>query len=93
MAQKTKHNGWDVVEMARDRPVAAAAVAASAAATGLFLWSRRAQIRDKLDNLSDQISEWSRSTDDDTGGLTTAASARSRSTTSRRGRARRQSTT
>jgi hypothetical protein len=93
MAQKSKGNDWDVMEMARERPVAAAAVAAGAAVTGLFLWSRRAQIRNRLDNLSDQISEWSHSTDDDTGGLTTAASARGRSTTSRRGRARRQPTT
>jgi len=48
-----------VMDMARDRPMAAAAVAAGAAAAGLFLWSKRSQISDQLSNLSDQIGEWS----------------------------------
>lgn len=71
-----------VMDLARDRPVAAAAVAAGAAAAGLFLWSKRTQISDQLGSLSDQIGEWTSnmmSTDDsgqwsegdDTGGLTT----------------------
>ncbi len=47
-----------VMDMARDRPMAAAAVAAGAAAAGLFLWSKRSQISDQLSNLSDQIGEW-----------------------------------
>ena len=72
---RNQYSDWGVMEMARDRPVAAAAVAAGAAAAGLFLWSKRAQISDQLSNLSDQFSEWREgmSTDDfgdDTGGLT-----------------------
>ena len=64
-------NDWGVIELARDRPIAAAAVAAGAAAAGLFLWSKRTQISDQLTNLSDQFSEWREGTDD-TGGLTTS---------------------
>jgi hypothetical protein len=47
-----------VMDIARDRPMAAAAVAAGAAAAGLFLWSKRSQISDQLSSLSDQIAEW-----------------------------------
>jgi hypothetical protein len=75
---------WGVMEMARERPVAAAAAAAGAAAAGLFLWSKRAAISDQLSSLSDQIGEWTenmRSGDsdiwtsgDDTGGMTTSQS-------------------
>lgn len=49
---------WGVIEMARERPIAAAATAAGAAAAGLFLWSKRAQISAQINNLSDQIGEW-----------------------------------
>jgi hypothetical protein len=49
---------WGVMDMARERPMAAAAAAAGAAAAGLFLWSKRAQISEQLTNLSDQIGEW-----------------------------------
>ena len=70
---------WGVMEMARERPVAAAAAAAGAAAAGLFLWSKRAAISDQLSSLSDQIGEWTDgmrsdqdiSGGDGTGGLTT----------------------
>ena len=71
-----------VMDIARERPMTAAAVAAGAAATGLFLWSKRTQISDQITNLSDQISEWKfgASTEfDDTAGLTSATP------TSRRG--------
>lgn len=47
-----------VLDLAREKPIAAAAVAAGAAATGLFLWSKRAQISDQLSNISDQLIEW-----------------------------------
>lgn len=47
-----------VMDMARERPVAAVAAAAGAAAAGVFLWSKRAQISDQLSQLSDQIGEW-----------------------------------
>jgi hypothetical protein len=47
-----------VLDMARERPLAAAAAAAGAAAAGLFLWSKRTQISDQLTNLSDQFGEW-----------------------------------
>ena len=47
-----------VIEMARERPFAAAAAAAGAAAAGLFLWSKRTQISEQLGHLSDQFGEW-----------------------------------
>ena len=78
---------WGVMEMARERPMTAAAVAAGTAAAGLFLWSKRAQISDQLTHLSDQISEKFGGSEfeefDDTGGLTTSASTGSRPTGTR----------
>ena len=47
-----------VMDLARERPVAAAAVAAGAAAAGLFLWSKRSQISDQISSLSDQFGDW-----------------------------------
>src|SRR5215213_9853704 len=47
-----------VMDMARDRPIAAAATAAAAVGAGVFLWSRRNQISDQISNLSDQFGEW-----------------------------------
>ena len=88
---RNQYSDWGVVEMARERPVAAAAAAAGAAAAGLFLWSRRAAISTQLSNLSDQVGEWTenmRGGDmsggmDDTAGLTTSNSTGSRSTGTR----------
>ena len=83
---RNQYSDWGVMEMARERPFAAAAAAAGAAAAGLFLWSKRAQISDQLTNLSDQIGEWREGwTDetgqsaggDDTAGLTTGSATRS----------------
>ena len=85
---RNQYSDWGVMEMARERPFAAAAAAAGAAAAGLFLWSKRAAISDQLSNLSDQIGEWREgSTDetgqfasgDDTAGLTTSTATRSSS--------------
>ena len=86
-------NEWGLMEMARERPMAAAAAAVGAAAAGLFLWSKRTQISDQMSNLSDQIGEWTenmRSSGasnsgmmDDTAGLTTTGSARTSSPRSR----------
>lgn len=88
---RNQYSDWGVMEMARERPIAAAAAAAGAAAAGLFLWSKRAQISNQLSNLSDQIGEWTegmRGTDkngeiDDTGGLTTTGRSTLASTSSR----------
>ena len=84
---------WGVMEMARERPMTAAAVAAGTAAAGLFLWSKRTAISDQLSSLSDQIGEWTQnmgsdgsgawSSGDDTGGMTNSQS--SGSTRSQRG--------
>ncbi|HKU91954.1 MAG TPA: hypothetical protein VJP82_01245 [Sphingomicrobium sp.] len=76
---RNQYSDWGVMEMARERPIAAAAAAAGAAAAGLFLWSKRTAISDQLSNLSDQFSEWregmnSNGEFDDTAGLTTTAS-------------------
>jgi hypothetical protein len=62
--------------MVREQPIAAAAAAVGAAAAGLFLWSKRAQISNQLSSLSDQVGEWSSQlqSDDDTAGLETTSS-------------------
>ena len=77
---RNQYSEWGVTELVRERPLAAAAAAAGAAAAGLFLWSRRAQISNQLNNLSDQIGEWRSNygsgqfqTGDDTAGLTTTS--------------------
>lgn len=90
---RNQYSDWGVMDMARERPIAAVAAAAGAAAAGLFLWSKRTQITNQLSNLSDQIGEWTdgmRSSDgramDDTGDLTTGSSRLT--STSNRGRGR-----
>jgi hypothetical protein len=55
---RNQYSSWGVMEMARERPVAAAAATVGAAAAGLFLWSKRAQISEQLSSLSNQIGEW-----------------------------------
>lgn len=80
---RNDRSDWGVMEMARERPIAAAAAAAGAAAAGLFLWSKRNQISHQISNLSDQIGEWTENMAptsgnsariDDTAGLTTTRS-------------------
>jgi hypothetical protein len=95
-SRSSRNESWSdsVMDVARERPIAAAAAAAGAAAAGLFLWSKRNQISQQLSNLSDQISDWTESMSngqwgagDDTGGLTTnrgSSNCGSRSTTSSR---------
>jgi hypothetical protein len=78
---RNQYSDWGVMEMARERPVAAAAAAVGAAAAGLFLWSKRTQITDQLSNLSNQMGEWRQTSGtggefDDTAGLTTTGSSR-----------------
>jgi hypothetical protein len=72
-SSRNQYSDWGVMDMVRERPVAAAAAVASAAAAGLFLWSKRTRISNQLSSLSDQIGEWSLSlgSHDDTGGTTT----------------------
>jgi hypothetical protein len=77
---RNQHSDWGVIEMARERPLAAAATAAGAAAAGLFLWSKRTQISDQLSNLTDQFGEWKASSGngsvmDDTAGLASSQNA------------------
>ena len=84
---RNQYSDWGVMDMARERPFAAAAAAAGAAAAGLFLWSRRTQITNQLSNLNDQFGEWTSNmssgsgsqfdSSDDTAGLTTGSSSRS----------------
>ena len=86
---RNQYSDWGVMEMVRDRPVAAAAAAAGAAAAGLFLWSRRSQISHQLSSLSDQIGEWTdnmrsdwSNSGDDTGGFTSSDQSNLASSTS-----------
>jgi len=89
---RNQYSDWGVMDMVRERPVAAAAAAAGAAAAGLFLWSRRSQVSQQLSNLSDQIGEWTEnmrndwSSGDDTAGLTTSDQADTTGSTSTRKR-------
>jgi hypothetical protein len=97
-----QYSDWGVMEMVRERPVAAAVAAAGAAAAGVFLWSKRSQIGNQLNTLSDQIGEWTQNMTsahsgdefpmDDTAGLTTTGKSSRRSTSagnrSKTGRAR-----
>ncbi len=64
---RNQYSSGGVLDLARERPLAAAATAVGAAAAGLFLWSKRSQISDQLTNLSDQISEWSENARGDEG--------------------------
>jgi hypothetical protein len=82
-----QYSDWGVMDLARERPLAAAAAAAGAAAAGLFLWSKRAQISNQLSGLSDQIGEWTQNRNwdeggsgasDDTAGLTASSGSTSR---------------
>lgn len=85
----SSNGSWSgsVMDVARERPIAAAAVAAGAAAAGLFLWSKRSQISQQISDLSDQIGEWTENMGsgsgsepgmDDTAGLTTSGRISSR---------------
>ena len=75
---RNQYSDWGMMEMVRERPLAATAAAAGAAAAGLFLWSKRTQISDQLSSLSDQFSEWKDHSGngefDDTAELTTSSS-------------------
>jgi hypothetical protein len=48
----------DWMDTVRERPVAAAAVAAASVGAGVFLWSKRHALSEQMSNLSSQISEW-----------------------------------
>src|SRR4051794_41962168 len=82
--RSNRSSDWGVMDIARERPIAAAAATAGAAAAGLFLWSKRAQISNQLSNLSDQVGEWTQNMHsgdqfgDDTAGLTTASGGAAR---------------
>ena len=47
-----------LMNTARGNPLVTATAVGGAVATGVFLWSRRKQISDQLENLADQIGEW-----------------------------------
>jgi hypothetical protein len=47
-----------VTNKVREAPLATAAAVGAAVAAGVFLWSRRNQIRDQIGNLADQLGEW-----------------------------------
>jgi len=90
---RNQYSDSGIMDLARERPFAAAAAAAGAAAAGLFLWSRRSQISNQLSNLSDQIGEWTQNMisdggpfgSDDTGGFTSPQSGLRSSTGSQPG--------
>ena len=80
----------DWMDTVKDRPIAAAAVAAASVGAGVFLWSKRNQISNQLSNLSDQISDWTeeRGWTGNTGEMATAGTTMesSGSSSSRSGR-------
>ena len=54
--QNQYSNDW--MNTVKDRPIAAAAVAAASVGAGVFLWSKRNALSEQMSNLSSQISEW-----------------------------------
>jgi hypothetical protein len=52
-------SGW--MGTAKERPMATAAAAAAAVGAGVFLWSRRNQISEQINGLSEQFSDWTSS--------------------------------
>jgi hypothetical protein len=90
---RNQYSDSGMMDLVRDRPVAAVAAAAGAAAAGLFLWSRRSQISNQLSNLSDQIGEWTENMTsgdgpfggDDTGGFSSSSSGLRSSSSSQPG--------
>ena len=48
----------DWLDTVKERPIAAAAVAAASVGAGVFLWSKRNALSEQMSNLSSQISEW-----------------------------------
>ena len=73
---RNQYSDSGIMDLARERPFAAAAAAAGAAAAGLFLWSRRSQISNQLSNLSDQIGEWTQNMTSDGGPFGSDSGAR-----------------
>ncbi len=49
-------NDW--MNTVKERPIAAAAVAAASVGAGVFLWSKRNALSEQMSNLSSQISDW-----------------------------------
>jgi len=47
-----------VISTARESPFATAAAVGGAVAAGVFLWSRRNQLTERIGNLADQIADW-----------------------------------
>jgi hypothetical protein len=48
----------DWMDTVKERPIAAAAVAAASVGAGVFLWSKRHALSEQMSSLSSQISEW-----------------------------------
>ena len=89
---RNQYSDWGMMDMVRERPVAAAAAAAGAAAAGLFLWSKRTQISNQLSSLSEQIGDWTENMipgdetmSSDTAGPTSGQPSLRSSTSSQRG--------
>ena len=51
----------DWMDTIKERPIAAAAVAAASVGAGVFLWSKRNALSEQMSNLSSQISDWTES--------------------------------
>jgi hypothetical protein len=51
----------DWMSTVKERPIAAAAVAAASVGAGVFLWSKRNALSEQMSNLSSQISDWTES--------------------------------
>ncbi len=52
-------NDW--MDAVKERPIAAAALAAASVGAGVFLWSKRSRLSEQMSNLSNQISDWAES--------------------------------
>jgi hypothetical protein len=54
---RSRSNSGSFMSVMKDRPYAAAGVAAGVAAAGAFLWSKRSQIGEAVDSGMDRVSE------------------------------------
>lgn len=56
-ASSSRGNSGSFLSVVRDRPFTAAAIAAGAAGASAFLWAKRAQLTEQVNNLSEAIGE------------------------------------
>jgi hypothetical protein len=96
-ANRSQSSGGGFLASVKARPFASAAIAAGAAGASAFLWAKRAQLSDRVSDLSDAVTERFSSDDDQSSGsgasgdlgsqrMTGAGTSSATATTGRKGR-------